>query len=123
MPILESSGFVVEGRANPGIPMVLFLNREKAVWQDPAVRKAVQIGINRQQLMDTLFPEGRHAMRDVLGNEYAVDIGSERGRALLDEHAETRPAADDDFKRLNAVMAEKWSRFWYRLDFDAGELP
>ena len=58
-----------------------------------------------------------------LGQEYAVDIGSERGRALLDEHAETRPAADDDFKRLNAVMAEKWSRFWYRLDFDVGELP
>jgi peptide/nickel transport system substrate-binding protein len=57
VPILESSGFVVEGRANPGIPMVLFLNREKAVWQDPAVRKAVQIGIDRQQMMDTLFTD------------------------------------------------------------------
>lgn len=57
IPNLEASGFVIEGRANPGIPMVLFLNREKAVWQDPAVRKAVQIGINRQQLTDTLFTE------------------------------------------------------------------
>jgi peptide/nickel transport system substrate-binding protein len=57
IPVLEESGFVIKGRANPGIPMVLFLNREKQVWQDPAVRKAVQIGINRQQLMDTVFTD------------------------------------------------------------------
>ncbi|AQA01361.1 hypothetical protein BVC93_01720 [Mycobacterium sp. MS1601] len=68
VPNLEASGFVIEGRANPGIPMVLFLNREKAVWQDPAVRKAVQIGIDRQQLMDTLFtdvtPPAKGALAD-----------------------------------------------------------
>ncbi|MDG4663807.1 ABC transporter substrate-binding protein [Mycobacterium sp. 236(2023)] len=57
IPALEAGGYVIEGRANPGIPMVLFLNREKEVWQDPAVRQAVQIGINRQQLMDTVFTD------------------------------------------------------------------
>lgn len=55
--------------------------------------------------------------------EYAVDVGSERGRALLEQHAETRPATDEDYQRLNAVLAEKWPHFWYRLDFDVSELP
>ena len=55
--------------------------------------------------------------------EYAVEIGSERGRALLDEYAETRAATDDDMRRLNAVLSEKWPRFSYRLDFDVSELP
>jgi len=60
-----------------------------------------------------------------LGDAYAVDIGSEPGRALLDEYADAswRPASEDDYKRLNAVLAEKWPRFSYRLDFDVSELP
>jgi ferredoxin len=58
-----------------------------------------------------------------LGNEYMVDVGSDMGQSLLDEHAETRPATDDDYKRLNTVLSEKWPRFWYRLDFDVSELP
>ena len=58
-----------------------------------------------------------------MGDEYAVDIGSERGKALLEKHAETRPAEKDDYKRLNSVLAEKWPRFPYRLDFDMSELP
>lgn len=58
-----------------------------------------------------------------LGSDYAIDIGSERGEALLNEHAETRPASGDDVQRLNSVLAEKWSRFPYRLSFDASELP
>ncbi|CAN5610719.1 ABC transporter substrate-binding protein [soil metagenome] len=66
VPNLEAGGFVIEGRANPGIPMVLFLNREKAVWQDPAVRKAVQIGFDRQQLMDTLFTDVTPAAKGTL---------------------------------------------------------
>jgi len=58
-----------------------------------------------------------------LGSDYAIDLGSEHGEALLNEHAETRPATDDDVQRLNNVLAEKWPRFPYRLDFDVSELP
>jgi sulfhydrogenase subunit beta (sulfur reductase) len=57
-----------------------------------------------------------------LGDRYAIDIGTDRGEALL-AHAETRLAADGDFKCLNAVLAEKWPCFSYRLDFDVSELP
>jgi len=58
-----------------------------------------------------------------MGDDYAVDIGGERGAALLDRHAEASPATDDDYKRLNHVLAAKWPRFPYRLDFDVSELP
>ncbi len=62
-------------------------------------------------------------LTDLGGDEYAVDVGTERGAALLDKYAETRPATDADYRRLNAVLAEKWPRFSYRLDFDVSELP
>jgi formate hydrogenlyase subunit 6/NADH:ubiquinone oxidoreductase subunit I len=55
--------------------------------------------------------------------EYAVDIGSERGAALLEQFAETRESTEADYQRLNAVLSEKWPRFAYRLDFDVSELP
>jgi sulfhydrogenase subunit beta (sulfur reductase) len=55
--------------------------------------------------------------------EYAVEAGSPAGEALLSRYAETRPATDEDYRRLNGVMAQKWPRFPYRLDFDVTELP
>lgn len=58
-----------------------------------------------------------------LGDVYAVDIGSEWGQVLLNDHAETRPATDEEVRRLNQVLAQKWASFPYRLDFDVGELP
>ena len=61
--------------------------------------------------------------KDGGAGEYAVDIGTERGEALLQAHAETRFATDADYQHLNAVLSEKWPRFSYRLDFDVSELP
>jgi len=98
VPNLEASGFVVEGRANPGIPMVLFLNREKAVWQDPAVRKAVQIGIDRQQLISTLFTDVTPASKGALAatttgfvdQSDMLAFDPEGARALLEGAGYTR---------------------------------
>ncbi len=56
-------------------------------------------------------------------HEYAVETGTPAGEALLSRYAETRPATDEDYRRLNSVMAQKWPRFPYRLDFDVTELP
>jgi sulfhydrogenase subunit beta (sulfur reductase) len=58
-----------------------------------------------------------------LGEAYAVDSGSEAGESLLKTYAQTRPAADADIQRLNAVLNEKWPQFPYRLDFDVSDLP
>jgi len=55
--------------------------------------------------------------------EYAVETGSPAGEALLSQYAHTRPATEDDLRRLNGVMAQKWPRFPNRLEFDVSELP
>lgn len=58
-----------------------------------------------------------------LGDNYAVDIGSEKGERLLEGFASIWDPADKDYQRVNKVMSEKWPRFAYRLNFDITELP
>ncbi len=58
-----------------------------------------------------------------IGDAYTVHVGTEAGEALLEKYARTRPATDEDMRRLNAVLSAKWPRFTHRLDFDAAELP
>lgn len=58
-----------------------------------------------------------------LGDDYAVDIGSDRGAALLRGLTQVRQAEAADFQRVDQVMGEKWPRFPYRLEFDLSELP
>jgi ferredoxin len=58
-----------------------------------------------------------------LGDDYAVHVGTEKGGQLLARHASPREATRTDILRLNRILSEKWPRFPYKLDFDAGELP
>lgn len=74
--------------------------------------------------MGTLsITEGYDVHLTDLGDTYGVDIGSEQGEALLAGFASIRDPTEDDYRRVNKVMAEKWPRFPYRLDFDITELP
>ena len=57
-----------------------------------------------------------------LGDYYAVDIGSDAGKDLL-QYATSTTASNEEIKKLNAVISEKWGRFPYRLDFDVNDLP
>jgi formate hydrogenlyase subunit 6/NADH:ubiquinone oxidoreductase subunit I len=58
-----------------------------------------------------------------LGDEYGVDVDSEKGAALLEGFDGVRDATEADYKRINLVLSEKWSRFPYRLECDVTELP
>lgn len=58
-----------------------------------------------------------------LGDNFGVDVGSEKGAKLLEGFASVWEPTDDDYSRINQVMAEKWPQFEYRLDFDVTELP
>jgi formate hydrogenlyase subunit 6/NADH:ubiquinone oxidoreductase subunit I len=58
-----------------------------------------------------------------LGDCYAAEVGTHRGAALLDGVAGVRAAGDQDLRRLDRVMSEKWARFPYPLDFDISRLP
>ena len=58
-----------------------------------------------------------------LGSDYAIDVGSEKGAEILTGFAGVRDGTDEDYRRINRVMSEKWPRFPLRLDFDVTELP
>jgi formate hydrogenlyase subunit 6/NADH:ubiquinone oxidoreductase subunit I len=58
-----------------------------------------------------------------LGESYALDVGSERGESLLRGFDGLRPPRPADYRLADQVMNDKWSRFPYRLEFDAAELP
>ena len=74
--------------------------------------------------MGTLtVPENYDLHLTDLGTDYGIDIGSEKGAELLQGFASVWDPTEENFKRVNQVMAEKWPRFSYRLDFDVTELP
>ncbi len=58
-----------------------------------------------------------------LGDDYAVDVGTEAGEAILRAAPGLREPMPDDYRKINQVMSEKWPRFPLRLDFDVTELP
>jgi formate hydrogenlyase subunit 6/NADH:ubiquinone oxidoreductase subunit I len=58
-----------------------------------------------------------------LGPDYAAEVGTLKGEALVEESPGFREADASDYRRLERVMGEKWGRFPYRLDFDVADLP
>ena len=57
VPLVESGGGVILNRSNPGIAFILHVNTTQAPLDDPAVRQAVQVAINRQELVDTVLSD------------------------------------------------------------------
>ena len=57
-----------------------------------------------------------------LGESYAVDVGSEAGKELLEKYSNARLATEVDMNQLNKVLGTKWPRFPYKLGFDVSEL-
>ncbi|WP_424534059.1 ABC transporter substrate-binding protein [Sphaerisporangium viridialbum] len=99
---LQGGGDVtLQARANPGVVFNLGLNNSRPLSRDPAVRQAMQAAINRQQIVDTIFPTGSKAATSILAHttpfytdlsaQLAVDPG--KAASLLDA-AGWRPAAD-----------------------------
>jgi len=58
-----------------------------------------------------------------LGDDYVIDIGSERGAALLHGFDAVREAGEDDYRQFDQVMSQKWSCFPYRLEVDFTDIP
>jgi ferredoxin len=57
-----------------------------------------------------------------LGDSYFIQVGSEKGAALVEGYPQAREANGADHRRLSQVVGEKWPRFPYRLEVDASEL-
>jgi sulfhydrogenase subunit beta (sulfur reductase) len=74
--------------------------------------------------MDTLNPPDRFDLHLTdIGDAYAVDIGSEKGGALLQEFTLVQDTSLEDQRRYDRIISNKWSRFPYRLQAGAYELP
>jgi ferredoxin len=58
-----------------------------------------------------------------IGDAYLMDVGSEKGAALVDGFSEARTATSRDHERFNRTMSTKWPRFQYRLQADVTDLP
>jgi peptide/nickel transport system substrate-binding protein len=65
---LEAAGAQLLSKVNPGIPMGLRVNHDHELLDDPAVRKAISLAINRQEIVDAVYPEGTPVATGVLSS-------------------------------------------------------
>lgn len=65
---LEAAGAQLLSKVNPGIPMGLRVNHDHELLDDPAVRKAISLAINRQEIVDAVYPDGTPVATGVLSS-------------------------------------------------------
>ena len=58
-----------------------------------------------------------------LGDVYAVNVATRKGRKLFEGFHHAFDALPSDMTRVNRRLSEKWKQFAYRLDFDIYLLP
>jgi peptide/nickel transport system substrate-binding protein len=54
---LQRASLPIEARSNPGLPQQLFVNTKNPILADPAVRKALQSGLNRDELVGSTLTQ------------------------------------------------------------------
>jgi peptide/nickel transport system substrate-binding protein len=76
---LKGSGVHLLARANPGVVFNLGLNNSRPLCQDPAVRRAILLAIDRQQIADTVFPTTSKPATSILASTtpYYADLSSQ----------------------------------------------
>ncbi|GII23205.1 ABC transporter substrate-binding protein [Planosporangium mesophilum] len=65
---LKAGGMRLQTRANPGVVFNLGLNNSRPLFKDAAVRRALQVAIDRQQIVETIFPTGSKPATSVLAH-------------------------------------------------------
>jgi peptide/nickel transport system substrate-binding protein len=92
---LERASLPVETRSNPGLPQQLFVNTHKPVLSDPAVRKALQVGLDRTELVESTLTKYQRVAAGALSSTTPgyVDLSDELryqpevAKKLLDDAA------------------------------------
>ncbi|MDQ0374791.1 ABC transporter substrate-binding protein [Cellulomonas humilata] len=119
VPQVEGSGGAVLTRTNPGVAFVLQPNVTAGPLADPDVRAAVQVAINRQELVDTVLSEAFKPATSVLASTTPgyVDLSDE----LAFDQDGAADALDDAGWTLGADgIREKGGE---RLSFDVVYAP
>ncbi|MGW2051499.1 ABC transporter substrate-binding protein [Streptomyces sp. NPDC001858] len=90
---LKSGGQVdLQQRANPGVVFNLGLNNSRPALKDVRVRQAISYAVDRQQIVDTVFPTGTEPATSILAHTTPdhSDLGAEltldaaKAKSLLD---------------------------------------
>lgn len=94
--------------------------------------ESILIGVNMQTISPYAFAgsmgaatteQGFDLMLTALGDKYAVEIGSEKGKALIEEYAEVSDAGNDAIEEVQRIKAEVVSKFEKQINFSPEELP
>jgi peptide/nickel transport system substrate-binding protein len=90
---LKAGGGVnLQARANPGVVFTLGLNNSRPLLQDPSVRRAILVALDRQQIVDTIYPTGSKPATSILAHTtpYYSDLSAQltvdvsKAKSLLD---------------------------------------
>lgn len=104
--VAASADIQLLDRVNPGIPFGLRLNHDVEIFADPEVREAIAIGIDRQEIIDTVHTSYAAPATSVLSSStplYAdqseyLEHDADRAAQLLEEAGFTR-GSDGIFER------------------------
>ncbi|WP_029432012.1 ABC transporter substrate-binding protein [Blastococcus sp. URHD0036] len=65
---LQGAGIDLQARANPGVVFGVTFNNSLPQFADPAVRQAVSLAVDRQEIVDAVYPTGTLAATSVLSS-------------------------------------------------------
>jgi len=94
--------------------------------------EAILIGVNIQNTSPYAFAgsmgtatadNGFDLMLTDIGDKYTIEIGSEKGTALIKKYAKVSDADGDTVKKVQRIKKEISSKFEKRIDFKPEELP
>jgi peptide/nickel transport system substrate-binding protein len=90
---LQGAGIDLQARANPGVVFGVTFNNSLPQFSDPAVRQAISLGVDRQEIVDAVYPTGTLAATSVLSSTTpgytdlsdTLTTDPERAAELLDD--------------------------------------
>lgn len=87
---LKAAGVNLQARANPGVVFNLAFNNSRPIAQSAAVRRAIQAAVDRQQIVDTIWPTGTKPATSVLSHttplyaDQKLTFDAAKAKSLLD---------------------------------------
>ncbi|KXB06715.1 Ni/Fe hydrogenase subunit beta [candidate division MSBL1 archaeon SCGC-AAA382C18] len=94
-------------------------------------KESILIGVDMQNVSDWCFAgsmgtattdSGYDLMLTDLGDKYAVDVGSKKGKELM-EKVESRNATSSEIEKVEKTKQELMDKFEKELDYSPDELP
>lgn len=104
-----------------------YLDSQKDDFYEKRRDNTIIIGVDIQNVSDRSFAasmktnvtdSGFDLMLTNLGNEYAITVGSEKGKKLLERYAKTKNAAKSDIKKIQKVREDIASRYKKKVTID-----